>query len=225
MKSIKDFLNKLSCINNQEQNKQNDVDQYLIQEYKRLGLIEKQKFEEKEQQKLLEQKELEQKELEQKQLEQKLLGEKLLEQKQLEQKLLEEKLLEQKQLEQKLLEEKLLEEKLLEEKLLEEKLLEEELEQKLLEEKHKLCIINTVFLQYKEQYKEFYSTHHSPIHSHFNKTDFVELCNTMNFNNEIELIDKLNDYNNKKRQDTKAYKNLSTKRRLKCDVFTFYLFI
>ena len=47
----------------------------------------------------------------------------------------------------------------------------------------------------------------------------------MNFNNEIELIDKLNDYNNKKRKDTKASKNLSTKRRVKCDVFNFYLFI
>ncbi len=171
MKSIKDFLNKLSCINNQEQNKQNDVDQYLIQEYKRLGLIEKQKFEEKEQQKLLEQKELEQKELEQ-------------------------KLLEQKELEQ----------------------------QKLLEERRKL-IINTVFLKYKDQYKEFYSTHHSPIHSHFNKQQFIELCNTFYFNNEIELLDKLNDYNNKKRQDNHAYKNLSTKRRLKCDAFNFYLFI
>jgi hypothetical protein len=154
--SIKYFFKKLSCINTIEE--QTNSDQYLIQEYKRLGLIEKQKFEQE--QKLLEQQEQQ----------------------------------------------------------------EQQEQEKLLEEQ-KVSIINIVFLQYKEQYKEFYSTHHSPIHSHFNKTDFVELCNTMNFTNEIELIDKLNDYNNKKRQDNKAYKNLSTKRRLKCDVFNFYLFI
>jgi len=199
MKSIKYFLNKLSCINTEKQNTQSKVDQYLIKEYKRLRLLEEQAFKEH-QEKLLEE-----------QHQEKLLEEKLLEE-QHQEKLLEEKLLEE-QHQEKLLEEKLLEEQH-QEKLLEEKLLEEQ-----------KVIINTVFLQYKEQYKEFYSTHHSPIHSHFNKTDFVELCNTMNFNNEIELIDKLNDYNNKKRKDTKAYKNLSTKRRVKCDVFNFYLFI
>jgi len=178
------YLKYLLCINNHEQNKQSEVDQYLIKEYNRLGLIEKQLYEELKQQKLLEEQLLQEKE-----------------QKELEQKELEQKELEQKELEQKELE-----------------------EQKLLEERRKL-IINTVFLKYKDQYKEFYSTHHSPIHSHFNKIDFLELSNTMNFNNEIELIDKLNDYNNKKRQDKKAYNNLSTKRRLKCDVFNFYLFI
>ena len=90
---------------------------------------------------------------------------------------------------------------------------------------NKKKIVHTIFTQYKEQYHEFYSTRLQPIHSNFNEKMFKNLCNKFEFTSEEELLRHLSDYNLTQKQNKKAYNQLSTKRKLKCDVFNFYLFI
>ena len=90
---------------------------------------------------------------------------------------------------------------------------------------NKKTIVHTIFTQYKEQYHEFYSTRLQPIHSNFNEKMFKNLCNKFEFTSEEELLRHLSDYNLTQKQNKKAYNQLSTKRKLKCDVFNFYLFI
>lgn len=86
-------------------------------------------------------------------------------------------------------------------------------------------MIHCVFLHYSNEYEEFYSTRHTPIHSNFNEKMFKDLCETFTFNTVDELKECLHDYNLMRKQDVKAYRNLSKKRQLKCDLFKFYLFI
>jgi hypothetical protein len=86
-------------------------------------------------------------------------------------------------------------------------------------------VINNVFVKYKEDYHEFYSLRPQPIHSNFNEKMFKDLCIQFTFNNENELEECLKDYNLMQKQNKDAYNKLSRKRRLKCDVFKFYLFI
>lgn len=86
-------------------------------------------------------------------------------------------------------------------------------------------MIHCVFLHYAEKYEEFYSTRPTPIHSNFNEKMFKDLCQNFIFNNIEQLETCLNDYNIMRSMDRKAYKNLSKKRQLKCDLFNFYLFI
>ena len=90
---------------------------------------------------------------------------------------------------------------------------------------NKRKMVHTIFTQYKEQYHEFYSTRLQPIHSNFNEKMFKNLCNKFEFTSEEELLAHLSDYNLMQKQNKKAYNQLSTKRKLKCDVFNFYLFI
>ena len=86
-------------------------------------------------------------------------------------------------------------------------------------------MIHCVFLHYAEKYEEFYSTRPTPIHSNFNEKMFKDLCATFTFNTQEELEACLHDYNLMRQQDRQAYRHLSKKRQLKCDLFKFYLFI
>lgn len=106
--------------------------------------------------------------------------------------------------------------------LLEEQRLLEEEKQK--EEQIKM-VVQTVFVKYKEHYHEFFSTRPQPIHSNFNEKMFKDLCLKFTFSNEEELEECLKEYNLMQKQNKTAYNQLSRKRRLKCDVFNFYLFI
>jgi hypothetical protein len=54
---------------------------------------------------------------------------------------------------------------------------------------------------------------------------FKNLCENLNFYNEIQLIEELNKYNNIQKNKVDGYLSMSIKRRLKCDTFNFYLFI
>ena len=54
---------------------------------------------------------------------------------------------------------------------------------------------------------------------------FKKLCNKFTFNSKEELRNNLNEYNLIQKNNKCAYNHLSTKRKLKCDVFNFYLFI
>lgn len=103
----------------------------------------------------------------------------------------------------------------------EQRLLEEERKK----EEHIKTVVQNMFVKYKEQYHEFFSTRPQPIHSNFNEKMFKELCSKFTFNNEEELEACLKDYNLMQKQNKAAYNQLSRKRRLKCDVFNFYLFI
>ena len=86
-------------------------------------------------------------------------------------------------------------------------------------------IVDTIFRQYMEKFHEFFSSRPQPIHSNFNEKMFKDLCNTFNFNTEDELLSCLDKYNLLQKQDKEAYNQLSRKRKIKCDVFNFYLFI
>jgi hypothetical protein len=99
------------------------------------------------------------------------------------------------------------------------------LEQEKLKENNIKNITHVVFETYKEKYHEFYSTRQQPIHSNFNEKMFKDLCNKFTFSTEEELLTCLNDYNNMRKNNKNSYNELSTKRKLKCDVFKFYLFI
>lgn len=107
--------------------------------------------------------------------------------------------------------------------------LEQEQQRLLEEEKQKAeqmkTIVQAVFVRYKEHYHEFFSTRPQPIHSNFNEKMFKELCSKFTFSNEEELEQCLKEYNLMQKQNKTAYNQLSRKRRLKCDVFNFYLFI
>jgi flagellar biosynthesis GTPase FlhF len=110
----------------------------------------------------------------------------------------------------------------------EERLQQEELrkqEEERLDKERLQMIIQTVFVKYKEQYHEFFSTRPQPIHSNFNEKMFKELCSKFTFNSEEELETCLKDYNLMQKQNKTSYNQLSRKRKLKCDVFNFYLFI
>jgi len=110
-----------------------------------------------------------------------------------------------------------------EERLAKERLQQEE-QERLAKERLQM-IIHTVFVKYKEQYHEFFSTRPQPIHSNFNEKMFKELCSTFTFNSDEELETCLKDYNLMQKQNKTSYNQLSRKRKLKCDVFNFYLFI
>jgi hypothetical protein len=86
-------------------------------------------------------------------------------------------------------------------------------------------ITHVVFTTYKENYHEFYSTRQQPIRSNFNEKMFKDLCNKFAFSTEEELLTSLNDYNHMRKNNKKSYNELSTTRRVKCDVLNFYLFI
>lgn len=86
-------------------------------------------------------------------------------------------------------------------------------------------IIENVFQEYKETYHEFYSLRPQPMHSNFNEKMFKDLCNKFIFNTPEELLICLNNYNLSQKQNKDAYEQLSIKRKLKCDLFNFYLFI
>jgi len=86
-------------------------------------------------------------------------------------------------------------------------------------------IVQDVFESYKEKYHEFYSTRHQPIHSNFNEKMFKDLCNKFIFSTKQELLISLDEYNHMQKNNKDSYNELSTKRRLKCDVFNFYLFM
>jgi uncharacterized phage infection (PIP) family protein YhgE len=252
--SIKKLFKKLNCTHVEIENIQVS-DQYILQEYNRLRNIEFERFKqqklEEEQQKLEEEQqklEEEQQKLEEEQQkleeEQQKLEEEQQKLEEEQQKLEEEqqKLDEEQQKldeeQQKLEEEeeiiKKLESKRLENERLEvereiyEIYIEQEREKRLeveKEQRRKRKCIHNVFLHYKVQYKDFYSIHNSPINSHFNEKLFNNLCNIMKFEDEAQLLKELDKYNNTRREDKDAYRKLSNKKRLKCDMFNFYLFI
>lgn len=99
------------------------------------------------------------------------------------------------------------------------------LEQERLKEENIKNIVQDVFEEYKEKYHEFYSTRHQPIHSNFNEKMFKDLCNKFIFSTKQELLISLDEYNHMQKNNKDSYNELSTKRRLKCDVFNFYLFM
>ena len=86
-------------------------------------------------------------------------------------------------------------------------------------------IVDNIFRQYMDKFHEFFSSRSQPIHSNFNEKMFKDLCDTFTFNTEGELLECLDRYNLMQKQNKKAYNQLSRKRKLKCDVFKFYLFI
>jgi hypothetical protein len=86
-------------------------------------------------------------------------------------------------------------------------------------------IIDDVFRFYKKHYHEFYSTHKTPIHSNFNEVMFKTLCNKFYFKSKNQLLEKLHDYNIKQKSNACKFNHLSKKRKLKCDMFNFYIFI
>ena len=86
-------------------------------------------------------------------------------------------------------------------------------------------IVKNVFQQYKDKFHEFFSSRPQPIHSNFNEKMFKDLCHTFTFNTEDGLLVCLDGYNLMQKQNKEAYNQLSRKRKLKCDVFNFYLFI
>jgi hypothetical protein len=116
-------------------------------------------------------------------------------------------------------------ERLLAERVEAERLLAERVEAERVEAERVEGIVENSFEQYKEQYHEFYSTRPQPIHSNFNEKMFKELCNKFTFNTIETLLTHLDDYNLIQKRNKEAYNKLSRKRKLKCDVFNFYLFI
>ena len=86
-------------------------------------------------------------------------------------------------------------------------------------------VVDNMFRQYMDKFHEFFSSRTQPIHSNFNEKMFKDLCDTFTFNTEGELLECLDRYNLMQKQNKKAYNQLSRKRKLKCDVFKFYLFI
>jgi hypothetical protein len=86
-------------------------------------------------------------------------------------------------------------------------------------------VVDNMFRQYMDKFHEFFSSRSQPIHSNFNEKMFKDLCDTFTFNTEGELLECLDRYNLMQKQNKKAYNQLSRKRKLKCDVFKFYLFI
>jgi hypothetical protein len=99
------------------------------------------------------------------------------------------------------------------------------LEQERVKEENVKNIVQSVFEAYKEKYHEFYSTRHQPIHSNFNEKMFKDLSNKFIFSTKQELLTSLDEYNHTQKNNKDSYNELSTKRRLKCDVFNFYLFL
>ena len=86
-------------------------------------------------------------------------------------------------------------------------------------------VVDNMFRQYMDKFHEFFSSRTQPIHSNFNEKMFKDLCDSFTFNTEGELLECLDRYNLMQKQNKKAYNQLSRKRKLKCDVFKFYLFI
>ena len=86
-------------------------------------------------------------------------------------------------------------------------------------------VVDNMFRQYIDKFHEFFSSRTQPIHSNFNEKMFKDLCDSFTFNTEGELLECLDRYNLMQKQNKKAYNQLSRKRKLKCDVFKFYLFI
>jgi hypothetical protein len=88
-------------------------------------------------------------------------------------------------------------------------------------------IIENVFSKYKKDYKKYYSIKSKCQRPNFNETIFKDLCNIFTFNNNDELIFKLDELNDKKKEKytKKKYENISENILNKCNCYGLYLFI
>jgi hypothetical protein len=57
----------------------------------------------------------------------------------------------------------------------------------------------------------------------FNFTSFENLCKKIKFNNQIELLNELEKINQDKKNTFKSSK-LNTRKRIKCEIYDFFIF-